>query len=187
MKKLISIGVWLSLLVACAGRRAKVAPDLARSQKLADALQTGIMAMRPVPSTLALQYSPDAAHAGEAGAAIVGFVVMPNGRVDRDSRTLLYIEGHQIFAKNVCDALLAAKYEPPPTDRRGRVGLFPVFFFMTQGNPRDSARVRFDNASRAIGARLRQMSYDDALAWFQLRPACSKIKIGVEPLYGGPP
>jgi hypothetical protein len=177
------------LLVGCAGKSSpKVAPDLARSQKLADALQVGMGSMKLVPSSWDMKYSLEAAQEGVGGSAIVLFVVMPNGRVDRESRTLVFVEGHTIFAKNICDALLAAKWEPAPTDQRGRIGVFPVFFASGQGKPpRDSARAAFTRASSALGPRLKGMTFDEALAWFQARPSCSKIKIGIEPLFGGPP
>ena len=177
------------LLIGCAVKSGpKVAPDLVRSQKLADALQVGLGNMKLIPSSWDLKFSPEAAREGIGGSAIVVFVVMPNGRVDRESRTLVFVEGHTIFAKNICDALLVAKWEPAPTDQRGRIGMFPVFFASGQGRPpRDSARAAFTRVSAAIGPRLKSMTFDEALAWFQARPSCSKIKIGIEPLYGGPP
>lgn len=180
--------IGMAALASCAKTAQKgVAPDLVRSQMLAQALQAGATPMRPVPSTLQLRFSPEAMRAGQAGSAIVAFVVRPNGRVDRDSRTLLYVEGHQIFAKYICDALLAAKFAPAPTDERGGVGTFPVFFYIVDGPRRDSAQAKFREAGAVISRRLRDMSFDDALSWFQARPSCSAIKIGIEPLYGPPP
>ena len=165
----------------------RAAPDLVRAQRLADALQVRGGQIRPVAGTMKLGFSPEALRAGESGSAIVAFVVKPNGRVDRDSRTLVYVEGHQIFAKYVCDALLAAKFEPRPADPRGSVSAFPVFFYIKDGPPRDSARVKLDQAQRTIGRRFASMTYDEALSWFEARPSCSAIRIGLEPLYGPPP
>jgi hypothetical protein len=165
----------------------RAAPDLVRAQRLADALQVRGGQIRPVAGTMKLGFSPEALRAGESGSAIVAFVVKPNGRVDRDSRTLVYVEGHQIFAKYVCDALLAAKFEPRPADPRGSVSAFPVFFYIKDGPPRDSARVKLDQAQRTIGRRFASMTYDEAHSWFAARPSCSAIRIGLEPLYGPPP
>src|SRR5690349_7021119 len=36
----------------------------------------------------------EAAQADEVGSVILAFTVLPNGRVDRDSRTIIYLEGH---------------------------------------------------------------------------------------------
>lgn len=175
-------------VTGCAVHRGpRVEPELIRSQQLADALQVGVGQMAMVPSSWDLKFSPEAARAGIGGAAIVAFVVMPNGRVNRETRTLVYVEGHTIFAKHVCDALLAARYEPAPTDPRGRIGLFPVFFSNPGGPARDKERAVFNQVNSAISGRVRRMSYDEALSWFEDRPSCSKIKIGIEPLYGGPP
>ena len=167
---------------------ARIADDLVRSQKLADALGAGAKpSPRPVPSTVRRGFPPGAVRAGEAGSAIVAFVVLPNGRVDRESRTLVYVEGHPIYAKYICDALLAAKFQPKPADARGKVGVFPVFFYFKEGPARDSAKAKFESASRTIASRFVSMSYDQSLSWFQARPSCSKLKIGFEPLYGPPP
>ena len=173
---------------SCAAKSgASPAADLVRSQKLAEALASGVGQMTPVPGTMKLGFAPEAVQAGQAGSAIIAFVVLPNGRVDRDSRTLVYVEGHQIFAKYACDALLAARFEPVPSDRRGAVGTFPVFFYIREGPPRDTARVRFQRANMAVQHMLRTLTFDEGLTWFQARPPCSAIRIGIEPLYGPPP
>jgi hypothetical protein len=143
--------------------------------------------VKPVLSTLRLGFDPTAAREGVVGSAIVAFVVMPNGRVDRDSRTLVFVEGHQIYAKHICDAVLAARYEPAPADPRGVVSTFPVFFSAATGAPRDSARALFNDALRILYRRLATMTHADAQAWFAARPNCSAIRIGLDPLYGPPP
>lgn len=187
--------VALPFVAACAGKKAEPEPspaaraaaDLVRSQKLAQALASRSPAMRPAGGIMKLGFSPEALRAGEAGSAVVAFVVLPNGRVDRDSRTLLYIEGHKVFAKYVCDALLSARFEPPPQDARGGVSTYPVFFYIREGDPRDTARARLTAASILISRKLATMTFDESLTWFQARPPCTAIKIGVEPLYGPPP
>ncbi len=178
----------LALCITLAGcaSRSKIPADLVRSQQLATALENGVTPMSPVPSTMKMGISPEAIREGLGGSAIVVFVVRPNGRVIRESRTLVYAEGHQIFAKYICDALLAAKFEPVPSDDRGAVGTFPVFFYNREP-PRDSARMAFSRASAALADRLRTLTFDAALSWFEKRPSCSNIRIGIEPLYGGPP
>ena len=186
MKSLLAPIVIAAATAGCAAK-SKIPPDLVRSQQLAEALQTGMTSMRAVPSTLKIGFSPEAANQGLGGSAIVVFVVRPNGRVIRESRTLVFAEGHQIFAKYICDALLAAKFEPAPTDVRGSVGIFPVFFGNRDGQPRDSARVAYARALTALPTRLRALSFDEALTWFEKRPSCSNIRLGIDPLYGGPP
>lgn len=182
-----------ALLIACAPKRASnevdltpaalAASDTVRGEKLAIALKSDAPSVRPVTSTMKLRFNMDAVRAGVAGSAIVAFVVMPNGRVDRDSRTLIYVEGHQIYAKNVCDALLAARFEPAPPDERGAVGVMPVFFSIRDGASRDSARVDFEKTQRLLRERMRTMSQVEAKSWFAARPNCSAIKIGIERVY----
>jgi hypothetical protein len=192
MRRSHSLGVVIvPLLAACAGKSGAgqkgVAPDLVRSQMLAEALQTGAAGLRPIPSTLKLSFSPEAVSSGVSGSAIVAFVVRPNGRVDRESRTLVFVEGHPIYAKHICDALLAAKFEPVPTDPRGGVATFPVFFAIKDGPARDSAQLKFREAGQVVARRLRSMTFDEALTWFQARPPCSALKIGIDAWYGPPP
>lgn len=200
MKRSILVAVSIAGMVGCAakpagiaqdpspeGRASRARVDSVRGEKLARALDARMPMVKPVLSTLKLGFDQTAAREGVAGSAIVAFVVMPNGRVDRDSRTLVFVEGHQIYSKHICDALLAARFEPAPTDPRGVVSVFPVFFSAPNGASRDSARALFREAGNVLGRRLATMTHVEAQAWFAARPNCSAIRIGLDPLYGPPP
>lgn len=186
----------LATLPGCAARSAgeaagpdapagKAAADLARSQKLAQALQAGFVPMKPVESTMKVTFPVDAARAGVPGSAIIAFVVLPNGRVERGTRTVVHLEGHPIYAKHVCDALLAARFEPVPADPPGRVGFFSVSFHLNRAS--DSLRNRSPDYTQRLVRILGELDFDGALTWFQLRPGCSAIKIGIDHYYGPPP
>ena len=127
----------------------------------------------------------EAARERVGGSAIVTFVVMPNGRVDRDTRTLVYVDGHQIYAKYVCDYLLAARFTPAPTDPRGAIGTQSFSFDVAPGIP-GPAQDRFFEAMENVSSRVRQMTPEQGRAWFIARPNCSAIKIGLDPLYKPP-
>lgn len=190
--------ILLSLLLvvgttACAARSVvtetpaqKAAADSARGVRLAAASKPTVMP-RLIPGSSRMQFPVDAARAGVQGAVIVAFVVGPNGRVDRDSRTLIYYDGHQIYAKHVCDFLLAARFEPAAADDRGMLVIFPGRFTVSGGTPRDAGELAFQETQRRVQVRLAMMPEAESQAWFAARPSCSAIKIGLNPLYGGPP
>lgn len=192
MKTVLSLVLAVSAM-ACAARAVvtetpaqKAAADPARGVRLAAASKPTVMP-RLVPGSSKMQFPVDAARAGVQGAAIVAFVVQPNGRVDRESRTLIYYDGHQIYAKHVCDFLLAARFEPAAADERGLLLVLPGRFTVPGGTPRDSGEVAFRETQRRLQVRLATMSELESRVWFAARPSCSAIKIGLNPLYGGPP
>ena len=67
---------------------------------------------------------------------------------------LLFVEGHQIYAKNICDALNEMRFEPAPTARGGSVSIFPVFFSVAGAKSRDSIRAEFTNTQMTIRRKL---------------------------------
>jgi hypothetical protein len=194
MRKLMLLAA--TLVAACAPKRAaevdpvvaagKATADSVRGEKFAAAVGGPATGMRPVPASVNIRFDPDAARAGVAGSAIVAFVVQPNGRVDRESRTLVYVEGHQIYAKNICDALNEMRFDPPPTNAGGAISTFPVFFSIQGAGKRDSAQAVFGRTLQILNAKLAAMTPEEAKSWFRARPTCSAIRIGVNPLYGPP-
>ena len=191
--KLFSVCLMAVTASGCAARSVltetpeqKAAADSARGARLA-AAWTPSVAPRIADGSSKMQFPVDAARAGVQGAVIVAFVVLPNGRVDRDSRTLIYFDGHQIYAKHVCDFLLAARFEPAPPDERGFRVIFPARFTVPGGTPRDTSEAVFQDTQRRLRMRLASLTESESRVWFAARPACSAIRIGIDPLYGGPP
>ena len=183
----------LMLLVSCTRGHTRAPapetlPDSVRGERLAAAAKSGARRANLVPNTGRLMVSPDAIMSGEGGAAIVAAVVRPDGRVDKATRTVVYLDGHPTFAKSICDFVGESRFAPAPPDERGTLGFMPISFENGGMRP-PGARPTRPDSNAAVARRMRavQPAIDGKLAsmteaetrdWFSARPTCASIRSG---------
>jgi hypothetical protein len=152
------------------------AADSARGRAVAAA-----MANRGGRATLSegsakMHFPIEALQAREEAAVIVSFIVMPNGRVDRESRTIVYLDGHPLFAQAVCDFLLEARVKlERPSDKPAFASLPTVFRIRNLPKP-PVIGDRIDEMVRRLDASLYSRTQLERESWIAERPSCSALK-----------
>jgi hypothetical protein len=119
----------------------------------------------------------EAAQAEEVGSVILAFTVLPNGRVDRESRTIIYLEGHPLFAQVACDFLLEARVavERPHPDQPAFVTHAMTFQIRNQPKPQPVGAQINDMMGR-LRFNLLSKTQREREEWLAGRPSCSALK-----------
>jgi hypothetical protein len=150
----------------------KAAQNEARGARLARAR------VRVMPSYVKnsshLNFPREGIGEGIEGTVILSFVALPNGRVDRDSRTVLYYKGHPLFVKVACDFLLAARFDMPSAD--SATVLHSFGFRVYNGTPQEVMSAEFDQVRKQVARKVASMDTEEAGKWFALRPSCSSLQ-----------
>jgi hypothetical protein len=110
---------------------------------------------------------------GIEGTVILSFVALPNGRVDKDSRTVLYYKGDPLFVKASCDFLLAARFDMPSADSSTVIHSFG--FRVRDGTPQEVMTAEFNTVRQQVGRKVASMGTEVAGRWFALRPSCNSV------------
>lgn len=124
-----------------------------------------------------LWFPLEAAQAGEVGSVIMAFTVLPNGRIDRDSRTIIYLEGHPLFAQVACDFLLEARVtldRPDPT-QPAFVTHAMTFNIRNEPKPQPVGQLINDMMGR-LRFNLLSKTQPEREEWLAGRPSCSALK-----------
>ena len=123
-----------------------------------------------------LHFPIEAAQAEEQGSVILAFAVLPNGRVDRESRTIIFLEGHPLFAQVACDFLLEARVSVEhPADQPVFVTHAMTFFIRNQPKPQ-AVGARINEMMQRLRTTLFTKTQAEREAWLAARPSCSALK-----------
>jgi hypothetical protein len=124
-----------------------------------------------------LHFPIEAAQANEVGSVILAFTVLPNGRVDRESRTIIFLEGHPLFAQVACDFLLEARVsvERPTADQPAFVTHAMTFQIRNQPKPQPVG-TRINDMMLRLRFNLLTKTQPEQEAWLAARPSCSALK-----------
>lgn len=124
-----------------------------------------------------LFFPVEAAQANEVGSVILAFSVLPNGRVDRESRTIIYLEGHPLFAQVACDFLLEARVtvERPNGQQPAFVTHAMTFNIRNQPKPQPVGE-RINEMMQRLRVALFTRTQREREAWLAERPSCSALK-----------
>jgi hypothetical protein len=161
-------------------------PDSTRGRLLAAATKSGASRARLETGMQRMQVPADLIIAGHSGSAIVAGLVRPDGRMERATRTVVFMDGHAGFAKAICDLLLTARFAPKPPDSRGAIAFMPISFnnagMRPPGSPPTppdtSAPVarRMRAAQPMIDRQLDGMTEAEMAQWFAGHPHCAKVR-----------
>ena len=151
--------------------------DTLRAQSLAAATHNPGTKPSLAEGSGKLFFPVEAAQANEVGSVIMAFTVLPNGRVDRDSRTIIYLEGHPIFAQVACDFLLEARVsvERPNPDQPAFVTHAMTFQIRNQPKPQPVGAQINDMMGR-LRFNLLSKTQREREEWLAARPSCSALK-----------
>ena len=114
--------------------------------------------------------------AEEQASVIVSFAVLPNGRVDRESRTIIFLEGHPLFAQAVCDYLLEARVQLDRPSPQPAFTSYAVVFKIRNLPKPPAVGDRIDEMKRRLSAALLTKTVDEREDWLMARPSCSALK-----------
>jgi hypothetical protein len=185
----LSIAAFLFIATGCASKtrsyarddlKPPAAPsraDTLRARSLAAATRNQGARPTLVEGSGKLFFPIEAAQAEEVGSVIMAFTVLPNGRVDRDSRTIIYLEGHPLFAQVACDFLLEARVSVERPDPTQPAFVTHAMTFQVRNQPKPQPvgqkisdmmqRLRFNLLSTTLAEREQ---------WLAARPSCSALK-----------
>ena len=150
--------------------------DTLRARSLADATTNPGGRAAVVDGSAKMHFPIEALQAEEEAAVIVAFVVLPNGRVDRESRTIIYLDGHPIFAQAVCDFLLEARVKlEHPSDKPAYASYASVFRIRNLPKPPEVGG-RIDEMMRRLNGQLFTKLRPERAEWLIARPGCSALK-----------
>jgi hypothetical protein len=102
--------------------------------------------------------------------------VLPNGRVDRESRTIVYLEGHPLFAQSVCDYLLEARVQLERPAAQPAFSSYAVVFRIRNLPKPPAVGDRIDEMMRRLSVSLFSRTLAEREAWLMARPSCSALK-----------
>jgi hypothetical protein len=124
-----------------------------------------------------LWFPIEALQAEEQASVIVSFAVLPNGRVDRESRTIIYLEGHPLFAKSVCDYLLEARVTLEHPQTEPAFASYAVVFQIRNLPKPPPVGDRIDEMKTRLGLALMTRTVAGREEWLMARPSCSALKM----------
>jgi hypothetical protein len=152
------------------------AADSARGRALAAATLNRGGRATLAEGSARMHFPIEALQAQEEAAVILSFIVLPNGRVDRESRTIVYLDGHPLFAQAVCDFLLEARVKlERPSDKPAFASYATVF--RIRNLPKAPAvGGRVDEMMRRLDAALFSRTQLERESWIAERPSCSALK-----------
>jgi hypothetical protein len=152
------------------------AADSARGRAVAAATMNRGGVATPVEGSAKMHFPIEALQAEEQAAVIVSFIVLPNGRVDRESRTIVYLDGHPLFAQAVCDFLLEARMTlERPSDQPAFASYAVVFHIRNLPKP-PAVGDKIDEMKRRLDASLYSRTRLERESWIAARPSCSALK-----------
>ena len=123
-----------------------------------------------------LWFPIEAAQAEEVGSVIMAFIVLPNGRVDRESRTIVYLEGHPIFAKSVCDFLLEARVQVERPQAAPAFTTYAATFHIRNQPKPAKVGEQIHEMSDRLRVALFEKTPVEKERWLMARPSCSALK-----------
>ena len=124
-----------------------------------------------------LHFPIEAAQADEVGSVILAFTVLPNGRVDRESRTIIFLEGHPLFAQVACDFLLEARVSVDRRDPQQPAFVTNAMTFQIRNQQKPQpVGERINEMNRRLSATLFTKTQTEREAWLAARPSCSALK-----------
>ena len=123
-----------------------------------------------------LWFPVEALQAEEQASVIISFIVLPNGRVDRESRTIIYLEGHPLFAQALCDYLLEARVQlERPSDQPAFASHAVVFKIQNLPKP-PAVGDRIHDMMGRLNSSLLSRTRVEREEWLMARPSCSALK-----------
>ncbi len=119
----------------------------------------------------------EALQAEEVGSVILAFSVLPNGRIDRESRTIIFLEGHPLFAQVACDYLLEARVtvDRPNAEQPSFLTHAMTFQIRNQPKPQPVGE-RINEMMRRLRVTLFTKAQPERESWLAARPSCSALK-----------
>ena len=179
----------LVLVAGCASKTRSYARDdsgkLPPAPSRADTLRGRALAEAtlnlPQRATLAegsgkLHFPIEAAQADEVGSVILAFTVLPNGRIDRESRTIIYLDGHPLFAQVACDYLLEARVAVEPASGKPAFATHAMTFHIRNQPKPQPVGTELNDMMRRLRSALFTRTQAEREAWLAARPSCSALK-----------
>jgi hypothetical protein len=124
-----------------------------------------------------LHFPIEAAQADEVGSVILAFTVLPNGRVDRESRTIIYLEGHPLFAQVACDFLLEARVSVERPNAQEPAFVTHAMTFQIRNQPKaQPVGARINDMMQRLRFNMLSRTRPEGEAWLAARPSCSALK-----------
>jgi hypothetical protein len=124
-----------------------------------------------------LHFPIEAAQADEVGSVILAFTVLPSGRVDRESRTIIYLEGHPLFAQVACDFLLEARVSIERPKPQEPAFVTHAMTFQIRNQPKaQPVGARINDMMQRLRFNMLSRTLTEREAWLAARPSCSALK-----------
>jgi hypothetical protein len=185
----LSVATLLAATVGCASKTRSYARDEAKppaAPTRADTLRARALAAAianpGANASLAegsgkAHFPIEAAQADEVGSVILAFTVLPNGRVDRESRTIIYLEGHPIFAQVACDFLLEARVSVDRPNAQEPAFVTHAMTFQIRNQPKaQPVGARINDMMQRLRFNMLSRTLTEREAWLAARPSCSALK-----------
>ena len=118
----------------------------------------------------------EALQADEVGSVILAFAILPNGRIDRESRTIIFLEGHPLFAQVACDFLLEARVSVEPAISKPAFTTHAMTFNIRNREKPQPVGAQLNEMMRRLRSTLFTKTQAEREAWLAARPSCSALK-----------
>lgn len=148
--------------------------DIERGRRLAAARAILPRLPSAVERTTRFRWKRGTLPEGSRGYVVLGYLLLPDGRVDPRTRTVMFLDGNGHFARIACDFLLATKFRGGLSGQSTLV-LQPFGFMVQQGIPRGIMNADLVATSEGLYSRLRGMSELDAAQSLAGAPACVSV------------